>query len=1778
METSRGDFIDGRFTGHRSVQAHDSSMSDGPGKAGDSVVITSRNPAKDYEAVFTCVSNPDHVNVAVQAARRAQGAWQALGVEGRKPYLLALKQAFEQMAEPISKMVVAEMGKPLREAVIESKSLGDRITLTLEDGLKRIETHKPSGVMGEARAHAQGVLAVLGPYNFPVHLMNTHIIPALTTGNTVVVKPSEITPGCGELYATCVERAGLPAGVFNLVQGAGEVGRALVAHPDVDGILFTGSWKTGRAIAGACLDQPHKIVALEMGGKNVAVVCEDADLPQALAAVLQGAFLSTGQRCTATSRLLVHERVAERFLDALVAAARELRPGEPLDLATSFGPLSTKAALERFVQLRSQAAKAGCEVLLAGSVLPGGAFVTPSIHLLPDGVTEAPGYLDEELFGPDLAVEIIRDIEHAIVRTNALPYGLSNAIFTASSATFERYYEGTKSGCINWNRSTNNASGKLPFGGTGRSGNQRPAGVDAVRFTTYQVAVLRGDIGDVQVEAPFTAAFKAGDERLKLNVDRLVLRHDTERLLEQHRLYADDVRGPDVLLSLEQFTDLTVDDNLLEPEDVVRRLQPYASVEGTMLVLSVPDVADGDTDAGQAFLTTLRTLLEAVAKENPVHMLRLQPKVVRRPPGGKLPRSEMMLRRMYRGEFVPREKKEPIIDLSWSDGAYMASIDDDSLVILDAGSQIASLGVGFGAGAFVRALDDGTLGDALVANLDTEAIGADRSALDEYTRVLTKHAWQGLRYVSYTAGGAEANEKALDLCRLHGPGGKRILAFEGSFHGRTLAALHATYNPEKRTPFEFKGYEASFVPFPRWVDPREEPPVTDEWIRAWTTGQTPEDEGDALMRAEIDALCAMRAEIAKGDVCCVMAEPMQGEGGDNYGTARFFNGLRALTRGCAVPLVFDEVQVGFGLGGPFWWTELMSLRNARGQSDGPDCITTAKKAQLGACLSVWPDPRPSSAHVAQLIRGRLHADAIVDERERARDIHTEVQERLWSLALDYPALVKHPRSCGYAFAIDLPSPHLANQVINQRFYRGFMAYIAGDRTIRFRLTPSWTVREIDLLFKGIRDALTAIASKARGVDPAKQREAMETYVAPKWLDDAGTAGSSRDSLGPFGQNYDAMSEDPPMLLRWMTHLPRGPLEKVCDRVLAMEGQFDDSIVEKSLKEFLGQEGGWAFPRKLIDRMRGVSEEIDKEADPRKAYDALVARIGMEPSRLLAEVLGARVVLLNAHEWNDYAEQIVAIENSTYEEGRRDSEDDLRRMVQSPGGVGVILVRYTDVGERVLGYAFGGPVEQYKSDGPREDPMNGHHNTFYSSNITVAPSARSAGLGKRLKSAQVQGVAALRNDDGSARYMFMTGRNRVGLTKEMAAINRLFGSYAVTHYRSNQYGDKSGQALYYRIPLRRPHCPTSLRADNASLVPGRNEIIDWANSVHAPLGARAPALVQALRSGEFTKAVGTKLTLSNWATPDIVRYSETLMALGPKGLPHVYFTSGRDEMIDKSLRMLRVKRPGADVVIGLERQYVGHTTAAARSLSDPAGEQQPYAWYDWPRIPHPREVGTDASMGAIMATLNRVGPQKVLGIFVELVGERSGLGLPDEFQAALRALHVDTGVPVVAIETASALGRTTPNLWASDGSPLQPNVVLWFAGGQLGHIFVDDKHYVPKPLTLISTWDGDELSMLRARHHLIVARRLLKEGHNTQFERALDHANLPVRREGAGLWQVLDCHNEGKADAVRKAAWRRGLRLARGLPGRVVLAPPLTLDHTSIELGLQALQAALREAM
>jgi acetylornithine/succinyldiaminopimelate/putrescine aminotransferase len=279
-------------------------------------------------------------------------------------------------------------------------------------------------------------------------------------------------------------------------------------------------------------------------------------------------------------------------------------------------------------------------------------------------------------------------------------------------------------------------------------------------------------------------------------------------------------------------------------------------------------------------------------------------------------------------------------------------------------------------------------------------------------------------------------------------------------------------------------------------------------------------------------------------------------------------------------------------------------------------------------------------------------------------------------------------------------------------------------------------------------------------------------------------------------------------------------------------------------------------------------------------------------------------------------------------------------------------------------------------------------------------------------------------------------------------------------------------------------------------------------------------------------------------------------------------------VDKGLRSLRIQRKDAQLIIGLERQYVGHTTAAARSLSDPAGFQTPFAFFDWPLVSHPSEVGVDETLMQIKKIIDKEGADNILALTLELVGERSGYVLSDEFLAAADTLRAETGIPLVFVESAGALGRNGKSIFVTDTVDVTPNMVLWYTGAQLGQIFVDDHYYVAKPLTLISTWDGDEVCMRRTLCHLREAQIFVGKEVAAAFTAGLQSVAKDVKINGAGLWQVLDFGDSAKAETFLRACYDQGLRLGRGLPGRVVVAPSLVMDEAEMKKGLKIIAQAL----
>jgi len=454
-------------------------------------VLESVSPADPSDVVGRFpVWDAPAVEAAVARARAAFPAWSELGIEGRAPVLRRFAEAARARADELADLVAREVGKARWDALAEARLLGPKVDVTLDDGLELVAPREPAPGQ-RVTWRPRGVLAVYGPFNFPAHLPNGHIVPALATGNTVVFKPSELAPAAGDWMARLWREAGLPDGVLEVVQGGPDTGKALAAA-DVDGILFTGSWPTGRAIAEATLDAPQKLLALEMGGSNAVVVLADADMELAVAETAFSVAATTGQRCTCARRLFVERSVLDAFQEKLARALAGLRVGPPLEEGVFMGPLASLAGHEKLVRQRASAREAGGErVLDADPGLPP-PYTGAGLVRFPSTRQDHP-YQREEIFGPEAAMYPVDDLDEAIAAVNDSEYGLAASVMTRSHPAYERCVGRVRTGILNWNKATVGASGRLPFGGSGRSGNDRPAGVTATLYCTAPQAHLESE-------------------------------------------------------------------------------------------------------------------------------------------------------------------------------------------------------------------------------------------------------------------------------------------------------------------------------------------------------------------------------------------------------------------------------------------------------------------------------------------------------------------------------------------------------------------------------------------------------------------------------------------------------------------------------------------------------------------------------------------------------------------------------------------------------------------------------------------------------------------------------------------------------------------------------------------------------------------------------------------------------------------------------------------------------------------------------------------------------------------------------------------------------------------------------------------------------------------------------------------------------------------------------------------------------------------------------------
>ncbi|WP_133407857.1 succinylglutamate-semialdehyde dehydrogenase [Parashewanella tropica] len=456
--------------------------------------MTSTNPA-NQESIWNGVSaTPEQVDTAVMTARKAQFDWFMLGFDKRIEIIEAYKAQLEANKELMAETIAQETGKPQWETATEAGAMIGKIGLSVSAYHKRTGTSENEMPAGRAvlRHKPHGVVAVFGPYNFPGHLPNGHIVPALIAGNTVVFKPSELTPKVAELMLQLWEKAGLPAGVINLVQGEVETGKALASHPQLDGLFFTGSSRTGHILHEQFAGDPGKILALEMGGNNPLIVKDVEDTKAAVHEILQSAYISAGQRCTCARRLYVQQGEAgDKLIEDLVAAVKQIHVApwnaqpQPF-MASMISEVAAKGMVKAQADLVALGGKSLVELTHmeagTGLVSPGLIDVT--------AIAELP---DEEYFGPLLQVVRYQDFDQAIELANNTRYGLSAGLLADSRDDYDYFLARIRAGIVNWNKQITGASGAAPFGGVGASGNHRASAFYAADYCAYPVASVEAD-------------------------------------------------------------------------------------------------------------------------------------------------------------------------------------------------------------------------------------------------------------------------------------------------------------------------------------------------------------------------------------------------------------------------------------------------------------------------------------------------------------------------------------------------------------------------------------------------------------------------------------------------------------------------------------------------------------------------------------------------------------------------------------------------------------------------------------------------------------------------------------------------------------------------------------------------------------------------------------------------------------------------------------------------------------------------------------------------------------------------------------------------------------------------------------------------------------------------------------------------------------------------------------------------------------------------------------
>ncbi|WP_372761692.1 succinylglutamate-semialdehyde dehydrogenase [Pseudoalteromonas sp.] len=462
--------------------------------AGQGPAFKSVNPSNGETVWQGNGASAAQVDAAIKAARAAQLGWADTALEQRIAVLENFAAQLKQHSEEFAVIIAQETGKPLWETRTEVGAMTGKVAISIRAYHERTGTteNPMPGAKAFIRHKPHGVVAIFGPYNFPGHLPNGHIVPAILAGNTVVFKPSELTPYVAEFTLSLWLKAGLPAGVINLVQGEIDTGKALASHQNIDGLFFTGSSNTGHLLHQQFAGHPGKILALEMGGNNPLIVKDVSDVSAAVHDIIQSGFITSGQRCTCARRVFIEKSAnGDAILAKLISATNNILVDDSFAAEQPFmGAMISETAALGMVAAQNELVAKGATVLVELKQLtPGTGFVSPGIVDVTN-VTDMP---DEEHFGPLIKVYRYSDFDLAINEANNTRFGLSAGILADSESDYQHFLKRIRAGIVNWNRPITGASSAAPFGGIGASGNHRASAYYAADYCAYPVASVEAD-------------------------------------------------------------------------------------------------------------------------------------------------------------------------------------------------------------------------------------------------------------------------------------------------------------------------------------------------------------------------------------------------------------------------------------------------------------------------------------------------------------------------------------------------------------------------------------------------------------------------------------------------------------------------------------------------------------------------------------------------------------------------------------------------------------------------------------------------------------------------------------------------------------------------------------------------------------------------------------------------------------------------------------------------------------------------------------------------------------------------------------------------------------------------------------------------------------------------------------------------------------------------------------------------------------------------------------